>query len=61
MFVTSTSMNDVAASGRIITSTDRTLKIFNFFLRLQVRWDDRSETCFKTFCILIRSQTLVLD
>ena len=26
---------------------------------LPVRWDDRSETWFKTFCILIRSQTKV--
>ena len=38
---------------------DQALKIFNFFLHLPVRWDDWSETWFKTVCILIRSQTLV--
>jgi len=32
---------------------------FKLFLRLPVRWDGRSETWFKTFCILITSQTLV--
>ena len=31
------------------------------FLHLSVRWDDRSETWFKTFCILIRFQTLLSD
>jgi len=29
------------------------------FLRLPVRLDDQSETWFNTFCVLIRSQTLV--
>ena len=33
----------------------------NIFLRLPVRWDDRSETWFKTFCWSITCQTLVLD
>ena len=31
------------------------------FLHLSVRWDVRSETWFKTLCILIRSQTLLSD
>jgi len=44
----------------IITATDRMLKIEKkFFLHLPVRLDDRSETWFNTFCVLIRSQTLV--
>jgi len=48
----------VVAQGGIITETDRTLKLF---LCLPVRWDDRSESWFKTFCILIRFQTLVSE
>ena len=33
----------------------------NFFLRLPVMWDRRSEMWFKTFCISISFQTLVSD
>jgi len=44
-------MNDVVSKGGIITATDRMLKIKKKFLRLPVRWDDRSETWFKMFCI----------
>ena len=33
--------------------------VINFVLRLPMSWDDRSETWFMTFCILIRPQTLV--
>jgi len=54
-------MHDVVAQGGIITATDQMLNIKNFFLHLPVRWDDRSETWFKTLCMLIRSQTLVSD
>jgi len=32
-------------------------EIFNFIFFLPVRWVARSETWFKTFCILIRPQT----
>ena len=35
--------------------------MFYFFLRLPVRWDDRCEKWFKTFCILISSQTLASE
>ena len=45
-------MNDIVAYGGIITATDQTLKI-SFFLRLSVRWDNRSEMWFKTFCTLV--------
>jgi len=38
---------------------DENVSIFS--LRLSMRSDDRSETRLKTFCILIRSQTLVAD
>ena len=42
----------VVSGGRQVPgTTDRTLGIFIFFLRLPVSWDDRSE--------IIRSQTLV--
>ena len=46
----------------IITTTDRKHKNKGRhveYLRLPVRWDNRSETWFQTFCILIRSQTKV--
>jgi len=33
--------------------------MWNFCVHVPLRRDDRSETLFKTFCILIRSQTLV--
>jgi len=36
------------------------VEIFTFFLLLPERWDDRSESWFKTFCMLIRSQRLRL-
>ena len=39
----------------LITTMDWKLKILIFFLRLPVRWDDRSKTWFTTFCIKIRS------
>jgi len=54
-------MHDVVAQGGIITATDQMLNIKKFFLHLPVRWDNRSETRFKTLCMLIRSQTLVSD
>jgi len=54
-------MNDVVAYGGIITATDRTPKICIFFPCLPVIWDDRSETWFKVFCILIRSHIMVSE
>ena len=45
----------VVAYGGIIIATDQTLK--NVFLRLAVRWDNRSEAWFKAFCILVRPHT----
>ena len=41
------------------SATTRTLKIFNFSLRLPLTCDDRSETGLKTFSILIRSAPAV--
>jgi len=43
-------MNDVTADSGITTATERTLKIKKKFLRMPVRWDDRSQMWFKTFC-----------
>ena len=37
----------------------RAVKIADFFLRLPVKWDNQSETWFKTPWILIMSQTKV--
>jgi len=58
-------MNDVIAQGCIITTTDpENTEItagMREFLRLPVRWGDRSETWFKMFCILIMARTLVSD
>jgi len=56
-------MNDVIAQGGIITTTDaENTEItagMREFLRLPVRWGDRSETWFKMFCILTMARTLV--
>ena len=50
-------MNDVVALSGIITATDRTLKILNFFSAFAS--EIRSETWFKTLCVLIWSRTKV--
>ena len=52
-------MYDVIVRGGIITAANWMLKIKQKFLHLPVRCDDWCETWFKTFCVLVRSQSKV--